>query len=66
MMSNDKTNKKSNISKNIIEYNQLLDYLKRKDINNYTEQELKLLTELFSTNGYDINFLKYKETHKKN
>jgi hypothetical protein len=66
MISNDKTNKKSNISKNIIDYNQLLDYLKRKDINNYTEQELKLLTELFSTNGYNINFLKYKETHKKN
>ena len=66
MIPNDKTNKKSNISKNIIDYNQLLDYLKRKDINNYTEQELKLLTELFSTNGYNINFLKYKETHKKN
>jgi hypothetical protein len=58
-------NKKENISKNLIDYNQLLDYLKRKDINNYTEQELKILTELFSTNGYDINFVKYKETHKK-
>ena len=58
-------NKKENISKNLIDYNQLLDYLKRKDINNYTEQELNILTELFSTNGYDINFVKYKETHKK-
>ena len=25
-------------NKNIIDYNQLLEYLKRKDINNYTEQ----------------------------
>lgn len=52
-------------NKNTIEYNQLLDYLKRKDINNYSEQELKLLTELFSNSGYNINFLKYKETNKK-
>ena len=52
-------------NKNTIDYNQLLDYLKRKDINNYSEQELKLLTELFSNSGYNINFLKYKETNKK-
>ena len=51
--------------KNIIEYNQLLDYLKRKDINNYTQEELKLLTELFYKSGYNINFLKYKQTNKK-
>lgn len=51
--------------KNInIDYNQLLVHLKRKDIHNYSEQELKLLTELFSKSGYDINFLKYKETKK--
>ena len=56
---------KKSSNKNTIEYNQLLDYLKRKDINNYSEQELKLLTELFSNSGYDINFLKYKETNKK-
>lgn len=60
MISNNDSKKKSNILKNNIDYYQLLDYLKRKDINNYTEQELKLLTELFSTNGYDINFLNYK------
>jgi hypothetical protein len=52
-------------NKNTIEYNQLLDYLKRKDINNYSEEELKLLTELFSNSGYNINFLKYKQTNKK-
>ena len=52
-------------NKNIIEYDQLLDHLKRKDINNYSDQELKLLTELFSTSGYNINFLKYKESNKK-
>jgi hypothetical protein len=52
-------------NKNIIDYNQLLDYLKRKDINNYSEEELKLLTELFSNSGYNINFLKYKQTNKK-
>lgn len=56
---------KKSSNKNTIEYNQLLDYLKRKDINNYSEQELKLLTELFSNSGYNINFLKYKETNKK-
>jgi hypothetical protein len=52
-------------NKNIIDYNQLLEYLKRKDINNYTEQELKLLTELFSNSGYNINFLNYKQSHKR-
>jgi len=52
-------------NKNTIDYNQLLDYLKRKDINNYSEEELKLLTELFSNSGYNINFLKYKQTNKK-
>jgi hypothetical protein len=52
-------------NKNTIEYNQLLDYLKRKDINNYSEEELKLLTELFFNSGYNINFLKYKQSNKK-
>ena len=52
-------------NKNTIDYNQLLDYLKRKDINNYSEEELKLLTELFSNSGYNINFLKYKQSNKK-
>jgi len=52
-------------NKNIIEYNQLLDYLKRKDINNYSEEELKLLTEVFFNSGYNINFLKYKQSNKK-
>lgn len=56
---------KKSSNKNIIDYNQLLDYLKRKDINNYTEQELNLLTELFYNSGYNINFLKYKQTNKK-
>ena len=56
---------KKSSNKNTIDYNQLLDYLKRKDINNYTEEELKLLTELFSNSGYNINFSKYKQTNKK-
>jgi len=56
---------KNSSNKNTIDYNQLLDHLKRKDINNYSDQELKLLTELFSTSGYNINFLKYKESNKK-
>ena len=56
---------KKSSNKNTIDYNQLLDYLKRKEINNYSEQELKLLTELFSNSGYNINFLNYKETNKK-
>ena len=56
---------KKSSNKNTIDYNQLIDHLKRKDINNYSEQELKLLTELFSNSGYNINFLKYKEINKK-
>jgi hypothetical protein len=56
---------KKHSNKNTIDYNQLLDYLKRKDINNYSEEELKLLTELFFNSGYNINFLKYKQTNKK-
>ena len=56
---------KNSSNKNTIDYNQLLEYLKRKDINNYSEEELKLLTELFSNSGYNINFLKYKQTNKK-
>jgi len=56
---------KKSSNKNTIDYNQLLDHLKRKDINTYSEQELKLLTELFSNSGYNINFLKYKESNKK-
>ena len=56
---------KKSSNKNTIDYNQLLDYLKIKDINNYTEEELKLLTELFSNSGYNINFSKYKQTNKK-
>jgi len=56
---------KKSSDKNTIEFNQLLDYLKRKDINNYSEQELKLLSELFSKSGYDINLSKYKNTNKK-
>ena len=53
-----------NINKNNMDYNQLLDYLKRKDIHSYSEQELKLLTDLFLKSGYEINFLKYKETKR--
>ena len=56
---------KNSYNKNIIDYNELLDYLKRKDMNSYTEQELKLLTELFFNSGYNINFLKYKDSKKK-
>ena len=49
---------------NNMEFNQLLDYLKRKDINNYTDKELELLTELFKKSGYNINFLKFKDNSK--
>lgn len=54
----------NNIQKHNIEYSQLLEYLKRKDIHSYTIQELELLTELFKNNGYDINLLKLKESKK--
>lgn len=56
----------NNIQKQNIEYSQLLEYLKRKDIHNYTIQELELLTELFKNNGYNINLLnlKLKESKK--
>ena len=30
-----------------IDYNQLLDYFKRKDYNSYNDKELELLTEIF-------------------
>jgi hypothetical protein len=50
----------NNIQKQNIEYSQLLEYLKRKDIHNYTIQELELLTELFKNNGYNINLLTLK------
>ena len=43
---------------NSIEYNELLNYLKRKDIQNYNSQELELLTKLFKLNGYNVDFLK--------
>jgi hypothetical protein len=56
---------KKSSDKNTIDYNQLLEYLKRKDINSYTDQELKLLTELFEKSGYNINFSNYKESNKK-
>lgn len=43
---------------NSIEYNELLNYLKRKDIHKYNSQELELLTKLFKLNGYNVDFLK--------
>ena len=49
--------KKFNESSNI-EYNDLLNYLKRKDIQHYTIKELELLSELFKINGYNVDFLK--------
>ena len=49
---------------NIIDFSQLLEFLKRKDINNYTHQELELLTELFKNSGYNINLLNLKESKK--
>jgi len=55
---------KNNNKNNNMEFNQLLDYLKRKDINNYTDKELELLTELFKKSGYNINFLKFKDNSK--
>jgi hypothetical protein len=41
-----------------IDYNQLLDYFKRKDYNSYNDKELELLTEIFKYSGYNIDFLK--------
>jgi len=41
-----------------IDYNQLLDYFKRKDYNSYNDKELDLLTEIFKYSGYNIDFLK--------
>jgi len=49
---------------NNIDFSQLLEFLKRKDINSYSSQELELLTELFKNSGYNINFLKLKESKK--
>ena len=40
-----------------IDYNQLLDYFKRKDYNSYNDKELELLTEIFKHSGYNIDFL---------
>jgi L-rhamnose mutarotase len=41
-----------------IEYGELLNYLKRKDIQNYNIQELELLTKIFKLNEYNVDFLK--------
>jgi len=60
-----KTNEQKNSNRNNIDYNILLEYLKRKDINNYTLEELQLLTDLFKNNGYNINLLNIKDKQKK-
>jgi|LauGreDrversion4_2_1035121.scaffolds.fasta_scaffold02082_11 hypothetical protein len=44
--------------KQTMDYSTLIEFMNRKDISNYTHQELQLLTDLFKTNGYDINLLK--------
>ena len=59
-----KTNEQNNSNKNNIDYNILLEYLKRKDINNYTLEELQLLTDLFKNNGLNVNFLNIKDKQK--
>ena len=60
-----KTNEQKNSNRNNIDYNILLEYLKRKDIDNYTLEELQLLTDLFKNNGYNINLLNIKDKQKK-
>jgi hypothetical protein len=43
--------------KHTMDYSTLIEFMNRKDINSYTQQELQLLTDLFKTNGYDINLI---------
>jgi len=51
-------NKEIKEQKHTMDYSTLIKFMNRKDINSYTQQELQLLTDLFKTNGYDINLLK--------
>ena len=45
-----------NNKKNTLEFNDILDIFKKKDIKSYTNQELEVFTEIFKYTGYIIDF----------
>jgi hypothetical protein len=45
-----------NNKKNTLEFNDILDIFKKKDIKSYTKQELEVFTEIFKYTGYIIDF----------
>jgi|688.fasta_scaffold507367_2 hypothetical protein len=56
--------KNVNIKKDI-DYFKLLEIIKNKDFNTCTDRELEVYSLLFYNNGYNVDFLKYKNGLKK-
>jgi hypothetical protein len=48
----------------IFDFQQILELFKQKDMNQYSENELKIFNEMFKHSGYNIDLLNLKNLKK--
>jgi hypothetical protein len=57
----DKKSDKNEMKTQIFDFQYALELMKKKDINQYSENELKMFSEFFKNIGYNIDFFKFKK-----
>lgn len=57
----DKNSDKNEIKNSILDFQYALELMKKKDINQYSENELKMFSDIFKHTGYNIDFFKFKK-----